>query len=1617
MAFWFQLFLWVVSFVLSDYFREKLPSQTASGVGDFDIPTATEGRVVPIIPGGTARINAPNCVWYGEFAAVERTVTTGVIFKDEETIGFTYELALQYALCKNEVAGITGIWIGDDRVFDYVVDAGGMPQTVVDVDRDDLFGGTDNGGGFQGRVRLFTGSDTQGVSAFLDARIDPLPAYTGTCYAMITDLTESVGATIGETNQLRYIRIEVQAFDTVANGALGDRLGLGNDHHFIGQDANPISVAYELYINPRWGRGFPPSDVNTANFQAAAETCFTEGIGYTQVIDELTSTGEIQDTLEQHIDGYIGPNPLTGQIEVTLARQDYVLANEFQAEESNIIAVKKWSKGDWSETVNRVRLRYTDRDKDWNETHAIELAAGNRIIQGVTVTKELRFQGVHNADVASKIAARTRRGITKPQASGTIELDRTAYLLRPGGVFSFTSLKVDETDLAVRISKVSIGNVQKNTIVVEVLQDLFDVDTANVAPPPPTDFVPPVQTVIPFDPADQAAFEAPFILMRFNPTPNPVPRIATLARRNLGNTPTEYEVIRRTRNPPAAFAGGYISTDFVSGGFTSVGTLRNNELAWQTGNGLFSIQIDPIGAESLDALIGVYSPTSGGGGTGNSAGICVISPGLADEEWIVVQNIVDDLGGIRLEDVWRACMDTPMKAHALGARIWFIWTGGLGMGGEVYNVGDGVDMKFLPRSPTDAVLEPAATSLPEVSLDENAGVRNSKPLLPITITVNSTALPQATDEISFEEMFTGPVFTGAAALVQLRDWRNQSILGSVMGLDQLQTGFNPGDVTADDHQLQWFLHNLDTDPAADRGNAVAESAGFVVQATATDRFDMDKAQLLASGVEGFEFNARLEVEMRASPVAQTPLQVSHDTFLLDFIATGVFSIPISEIALQSHFDGVDAATVADEVSPFNAWLQFNGAAEIDTAESEFGGASLLLDGIDSYVRVALPAGWDVNDEWTIEIRARFAVDPVGVAFEIVSQFDGVRNSWSIAYSGTSDNFQFGHSTTGSNGPFFNAMHTGTFVPVAGTWYTLAFCKEPDGTFHVFVDGAQIGATQALAATVFLSGNDVIIGARNFDETLSAFFDGHMDEWRMIPKCLYQADYTIDTLAFDDGRAGYPLLAHFDGADTDTVYPSEDLNGWDITATGTSEIDTAQAMFGGASLRCDGVDDNATLGNNDGAWLPETIGARNAAFDFKSGPFTMQAFVRFNALPSTKADGMAIFAKYNRPGGGNAVDWWFYFDPNDDLIFVYSPLGSISSQVVASSSDLGTLVINTWYHAAVVRIGNDLHLYFEGNRVLLSVDFYAVGALNMPNDLVSNCPFTIARFYDSSVTSRQRALDGWIDEIDIRKEALYNGSTYTIPTAPFADPSRALAEDTASPIILLSGWENSDGFSTDSIMQTEDLGGARIEFEGSGQIDIDNPKFGSSSLLCQGTNDYATIHLSPTRHSLRDFDFTMDCWADHDVQPHTETNGGHCLMSKWSDAGDLREWAFYLDDAGATNDLVFAWSVDGIAIKTAFVAGVTITPGTFHHWECGRDGTTLRLFQDGVLLTLDGASDAIGTDVLFETNREIWIGRMADALDRDMDGHIDETRITKRAEHTATFTPETVAYPRPTLPFF
>lgn len=1572
---WWRLFWWIITTALTDLLQKRPPNATPAGLGDFAIPTATEGRVVPIGLGGNLRINAPNCIWYGDYQAIKRTETTGVIIKSDVTIGFTYEMALQYALMKTQVAGITGVWIGDDRVYE------GAATDVVDIDRDDLFGGVDEGGGFVGRIRLHSGAEDQAVSAYLSTRITAgLPAYRGTAYIMVTNIAETGGANIGESPNLRHINIEVQLLDTVANGGLGDDLGLGNDHHIIGADGNAAVVGYQLYTNPRWGKGLAVGDVDLPSFEAAAETNFNEGIGFSMLIDEFTTTEEIQNNLEQHFDGYIGPNPVTGKFEVSLARQDYVLGDQFQVTDDNIVGVPVWNKGDWSQTFNRVRIRYADRQKEWNETHAVANAPSNRIIQGVLKSQEVRYPGVHEASVANIIVAREKKNLSRPGRSGTIELNRTAWAQRPGLPMSFTSSIADESQLPIRITKVEVGDPIDNTLVFEVVEDVFDNENPTVADPPATDFVPPVQTVDPLLAADQIAMEAPYLITRAD-TQNPgvFPRIVTMARRDSGS-PTEYEVIRRVRtNFGSGGYGAFESSAFVDGGFMTVGTLRNAETGWQSGNGAHTIQVDPI-AGSLDDLIGVYSP---GSPATEGAGVAVISPGTADEEWCVFSGIVDDLAGIRLESLYRGALDTGQKPHAIGARIWFIWTGGLGLPLEQYVGNNGVEVKLLPRSPSDAIVEAEATAIAEIDIGDGTSgddPRYLRPLLPAKLTDNNLVDFPAT--VDFDEVLTAPVVTpdaqGIAMAPLLRDWRWQNFVEQVLGAK------TSGDVYENDQlEIEYWLYDLDTHPTPVRGDALVNDT--LTASNASQTFVALKDDISASRTSNV-FNARIEVEVSHEPVGQPAgRKVSREVMNYDFVANGTWVVPADSLWLHLKMNGVDGAQDFRDSSLNNHNVRPVGIVRTSTDQEVFGVSSclfpvinennitgdasaLLIDEPDNAALGAL----DMDENWTLEFRFRPITQPSGVStiFAIdasTAASDGSDNGNTGGlfrlYMNGSSSLVFGYSTDTDTSLEVTVTFATGITWSLNTWHHVAITRKNNGdgttTFRAFIDGVvQAGESTAVRTAIGSVLNDVplTIGDHNIYRN-STFGDGPMlnayiDEFIFVQGfALYAAPFTPPAAELDDvGVLGEALLVSWDPDDIiqDDGWRSADEYAQPITLSGGAILDDSQAMFTpGWSLRSFGVN-STTETVAQGAHVNfENDGFPHQQYSVGIGEWTMEAFVRFAVLPSVgnPSDGMAIMSSYNRGGTGGAVEFAFFIDGNDEMNFLYSPTGLVSGNFTfLSPVDVGVLAVDTWYHFACSRIGDDCVMFKDGIEEGREVGYFNRVPSNGKAMINSgNSPIGLGKLYDPTSTTRTRSLNGWLDEPRwTTDQAIYTGA-YTVPTARFTKNYQRgdlgiSNRRTIRPWEFVGLWAEFEGADAATAYTELSDDNHVATFVADAQLDTAQSRTGTSSLLLDGTGDVVHFPDNNNWHFAANVDFCIEAQIRFNAVPGTGVLA--TIVGQWEEAGNDRAWRLYFDgDNGIAFDM---WDGSAMTVSGAWSPAAD----TWYHVRVVRRQNWCRIFIEG-----------------------------------------------------------------------
>jgi hypothetical protein len=193
--------------------KPEIEDAKPAELGDFNFPTATEGRVVPQI-WGTVKVQSPNVVWYGDFVqdAIVEKQKTGMFSSQKVVVGYRYYVGLQQALALGEVDELRRIWIGDKLVIDET-GGGGSPIThgdTFEINEPDLYGGEDLGqGGIVGTFKFFAGTSTQNASGYLsNTGVQSVTVSAGgTGYAVNDILTENGDGTASTRATFRVTQV------------------------------------------------------------------------------------------------------------------------------------------------------------------------------------------------------------------------------------------------------------------------------------------------------------------------------------------------------------------------------------------------------------------------------------------------------------------------------------------------------------------------------------------------------------------------------------------------------------------------------------------------------------------------------------------------------------------------------------------------------------------------------------------------------------------------------------------------------------------------------------------------------------------------------------------------------------------------------------------------------------------------------------------------------------------------------------------------------------------------------------------------------------------------------------------------------------------------------------------------------------------------------------------------------------------------------------------------------------------------------------------------------------------------------------------------------------------
>jgi hypothetical protein len=218
-----------------------------------------------------------------------------------------------------------------------------------------------------------------------------------------------------------------------------------------------------------------------------------------------------------------------------------------------------------------------------------------------------------------------------------------------------------------------------------------------------------------------------------------------------------------------------------------------------------------------------------------------------------------------------------------------------------------------------------------------------------------------------------------------------------------------------------------------------------------------------------------------------------------FAAAAATDPDFASVSLLLHGDGTNGSTTITDNSPSPKTVTAVGNAQISTAQSKFGGASIAFDGSGDFLTTSASADLDFGvQDFTIELWHRFNNTTLDRGF---------------VGNGSNGRLDFiWRTSTGINLGRINTAFDSTFAwsPSVNVWYHIAISRS--GTsLRAFIDGVQIGST--VTNSINYNASSCIIGSSLSNARNS---NGYIDDLRITKGVArYTANFTPPTAPFPD----------------------------------------------------------------------------------------------------------------------------------------------------------------------------------------------------------------------------------------------------------------------------------------------------------------------------------------------------------------------------------------------------------------------------------------------------------------------------------------------------------------------
>ena len=325
--------------------------------------------------------------------------------------------------------------------------------------------------------------------------------------------------------------------------------------------------------------------------------------------------------------------------------------------------------------------------------------------------------------------------------------------------------------------------------------------------------------------------------------------------------------------------------------------------------------------------------------------------------------------------------------------------------------------------------------------------------------------------------------------------------------------------------------------------------------------------------------------------------------------------------------------------------------------------SVFFDGTGDYLSLAdgNTAVQFGSGDFTVEgwIFNTSSVNPGRVVNNWSSSTAGAA-SWEILVAPSSLIF-----LCGTNGTSSQVSLSGTIG--LNQWYHFAGVRSGN-VFTLYINGVSVGTTTQ--NITLQAGNTFTIGARRNSASYVEPFPGYISNLRVVKgTAVYTSNFTPPTTGLT-AISGTSLLTCVDG-----TFKDRSANNFAITQAGDAKTTQFSPYTPIGALSFDGNGDYLTVPDND-------------AFNFSDGNFTVEFWLNPNSIGTSWI--------VNQFEGSAGVD------TNSAFTFLFTAASKLQATVAYGNSttqinlvSTTTILVGSWYHAALVRNDSSLTLYLNG----------------------------------------------------------------------------------------------------------------------------------------------------------------------------------------------------------------------------------------------------------------------------------------------------------------------------------